>query len=293
MATTMTIDDMIARHDDDPQGVAEALHALAAGDVREDDAVRCSWLANHVLGEILGRWDEAFDVATRCAGSSNAPNALRNRAVAATLTGRVLDAWTLERTIAGVTGASPRLVALAVRLAVLQHVVASAPHEQSLPAFVACLDELRGLESAQPLGASIGTALNNIVSTLLDGAKHRVDDPALRSTLRDGAEAARRAWREAGGWMQHERADYLVALVCNASADWDAALAAAEAGLATIDANGSEDVDRAFLLLEAARAHRGAGREAERESARAAAFALAASFREPSLKPWFDERAAA
>ena len=93
--------------------------------------------------------------------------------------------------------------------------------------------------------------------------------------------------------MQHERADYLVALVCNASADWDAALAAATSGLATIEANGSEDVDRAFLLLEAGRAHRGAGRAAECESMRAAAFALAAAFEEPSLRPWFEERAAA
>jgi hypothetical protein len=292
MTRTMTLDDMVARHDD-PRGVADALRALDATDVRDEDAARCSWLANHVLGEILGNWSEAFDVATRCAGSSRVPNALRNRAVAAALSGRPLDGWSAEQTIAEVTGASPRLVDLAVRLAVLQHVVASAAHEATLPALAACLDDLRGLESLQALGAMVGAALNNTVSAMLDRAEHRLDEPALRNTLRDGAGAARRAWGEAGGWMEQERADYLVALVCNASADWEAALAAAQSGLATIDANGSDNVDRAFLLLEAARAHRGAGRDGESESARAAAFALAASFEDPSLRPWFDERAAA
>ena len=293
MAANMTLDEMVARHDDDPHAVAEALRALEPSDVADTDATRCSFLAAHVIGELLGRWNEAFDVATRLAGSSRAPGALRHRAAAATLSGRALDAWAIERTIGEATGASPQLAAVAVRLAVLQYVVGSAPHDRLLPAFAATLDALDALASMQPLGAALGAALNNTVSTLLDRAKHRVDDAALGGAMRRGAEAARRAWREAGTWTEHERADYLVALVGNATGDWDGALAAAEAGLATIAANGSEDVDRAFLLLEAARAHRGAGRDAERDTARAAAFALAASFDEPSLKTWFDERAAA
>ncbi len=91
--------------------------------------------------------------------------------------------------------------------------------------------------------------------------------------------------------MHRERADYLVALTRNRVGEWNAARKAAQSGLETIAANGSEDVDKAFLHLEVARAALGAmdpiGHAAAMESARA----LAAQFKEPGLDEWFASRA--
>ncbi|MEN3812691.1 hypothetical protein ABD440_20080, partial [Chromobacterium piscinae] len=84
------------------------------------------------------------------------------------------------------------------------------------------------------------------------------------------------------------RAEYLLALTANRFERWPDGLSAADAGLALIAASGEEDVDRAFLLLERARALRGAGRQAEAEEAYDAAQALAASF-DADLRPWFED----
>ena len=73
--------------------------------------------------------------------------------------------------------------------------------------------------------------------------------------------------------------------------EWESPRTAALSGLATIDANGPEDVDRAFLLLEVAHAERGLGQFEKSKEARSKAFELAASF-EPTLHEWFKARAA-
>jgi hypothetical protein len=109
----------------------------------------------------------------------------------------------------------------------------------------------------------------------------------VRDALQTGAAQALRFWRAAGTWVNHERALYLVALAANHIGDAAQARDAAQQALDVIAANGTEEVDRAFLLLQLAGAQqrlgaRDAGRTAHRQ-----AQEIAATWTEDWLKKWF------
>jgi hypothetical protein len=167
------------------------------------------------------------------------------------------------------------------------------PAPEAALALQSVIDEVAAWTGFGPLATPIAAALNNTVSAILEREDADPADAAVRRVLVEGAEAARRAWRAAGTWVNFERADYLVALCRNKIGDWEAARDAAQSGLDTITANGTEDVDRAFLLLELGRAWRGLGDEAQREEARAAAKGIAAGFEAAWLTEWFERMAAA
>jgi hypothetical protein len=80
-----------------------------------------------------------------------------------------------------------------------------------------------------------------------------------------------------------------MASVHNRVADWAKALAAADAGLATIAANGEEKVDEAFLQLARSLALRGLGEGAAADEALEAADALAEDWEE-GLRSWYGEQ---
>jgi hypothetical protein len=129
---------------------------------------------------------------------------------------------------------------------------------------------------------------NNLASHLL--GKEALSDEEAKGML-EIALAARAAWWRAGEWVQRERADYLMALVHNRLADWEAGLKAADEALATIAANGEELIDEAFLQLARAQALNGMGELGERDSALGVADALAAEWGD-GLKAWYDDQRA-
>ena len=155
------------------------------------------------------------------------------------------------------------------------------------------LAEMKQWADYGPLSDIFAPSLNNTISGLLDHKQLDITDASQCAAMEQGSRLCRQIWQVAGGWLQCERADYLIAISCNRIRNWHAAAEAAQAGLDTIAANGTEDVDRSFLLLELARAWREMGRQEECVAKRNEAFALAEQFDEVGLREWFDWRAAA
>ena len=289
----VTIQELVRIHDDEPQTVAAALRTLARqGTVQEKDQGQFAWLVNHVIGEKEGRWGEALELQRAAFPGAASVAPLLQRAAAALLAGEPVEAWAIQSRIAELHGATADVARAAVQLRATQYVAARAPAADLALSLRDCVRSLAAEAQAGAMAAALASSLNNGVSALLDRQDASPDAAVVREALVEGAQAARRLWHEAGNWVNHERADYLVALCCNRVGDWSQARQAAEAGLATIQANGSEDVDRAFLLLEVARASRGLGDEARREAARGEAMALAQGF-DAGLREWFDGRAQA
>lgn len=292
MSTRLTIDELIRLHDAEPARVAQALRSVAAGGVPASDLARYAWLVNHVIGEREGDWQGALALLHATAGEGSGLPVLRHVVAAAMLAGQPLQAWALRERLIGGADVSPRRVDAVLRLAVLQFSARSADAADLALALRPLLDDLGAEADPGAQGAMLAGGLNNVVSCLLERAPAPVLEPAVRGALMDGARECRRLWRLAGNWVNHERADYLVAMCANHLGLWAEARDAAAAGLATIDAHGRDDVDRAFLLLELSRAWRGLGDERRRDDARAVAMDLAHAF-EPGLRGWFDSRACA
>lgn len=281
-----TLADIDRVHDDDPAHAAEGLRRLVEAGVPPADLARCAWLINHVVGETLGRWGEALALQRRL-GADAPTGVLRHRAVAARLAGEPAEEVAATATLAQRGGATPAQAAMTVALSAWQFSQSAQPVQE----LVATILELLPSLQPGPLAALNASALSNLVSALLDRTAAPVDT-STRRALVEGAQACRKLWREAGNWLNHERADYLVALCANRVGDWAAALEAAQSGLDTIARHGSEEVDRAFLLLQRARACRGLGDDAGHAESRREALTLAGSFDEPGLREWFDREAA-
>lgn len=282
---------LLRDHDAPPDDAAAVLADLAAQGVPEPQHAAFAALVNQIIGAGQDRWPEAFDLLLRTCAASSVPCVLRNLAIAAWMSARPWQAWGYEAVLAQHARAAPAEAILSVRLGVLQYAVRRDAAAVVSRALNTCLAEATADADAGMLQAPIAAALNNIVSALLDAPDLDRTDAPSRAALREGADACRRRWRRAGSWLNHERADYLVALCRNALGEWAEAAAAARHGLDTIAANGSEDVDRAFLLLELARAQQALGYCGEAAGNRETAHEIAAAFDEPGLREWFDRRA--
>ena len=75
-------------------------------------------------------------------------------------------------------------------------------------------------------------------------------------------------------------------LVFNKFCQWSSASEVVSVALNIIDANGQEPVDRAFLLVELARAQQYLGNEKHAGDARSEAEQLASDF-DPATRAWF------
>lgn len=288
MPQQATLDDLFARHDNDPQAVGAALREIQA--VPEKDLIRFTWLVSHVVGEIQAAWLDAYALMLRTVPKDAPVAALANFAACAYLAGAPVKAMAIESQIADALSCDHMHPKCIVQLAVLQNVGKTADPNDLVAALSGCLAYLRSATAPEKVVRVYASSLNNVTSLLLDHKSVDHQAEPVRSVLLEGSERCRELWRKAGTWVNHERADYLVALCANRVGNWSTAQSAALSGLATIDSNGQEDVDRAFILLELARAERGLGHSAQYEAARSQAFELAVSF-DPDLRKWFESRA--
>lgn len=287
------IGELMRDHDSDPVGAAQRLRRISHADLSAEDLPGYTWLVNHLIGEESHQWSEALRMHRQTLGiAAHPPVALRNRAVAAQLAGAPLEAWQAEDALAETTGATQSQASVTTRVAVLQHLAASDRATVIAAALEPCVRAIAQWPSPGPLASMLAASLNNVVSAWLDHPNPETDVPRVAKVMRESARACKDIWQVAGTWLNHERADYLIALVSNRLGDWPAARDAAQQGLNTIAANGTEDVDRAFLLVELARACRGLQQRDEHERAREQAFALAEMFDDPGLREWFDRKAA-
>jgi hypothetical protein len=281
-------------HDADLVGAAARLRAIAPSTLEVDDLASYSWLVNHVIGEKGHDWPGARALLEALpALPGRPPVVLRNRAVACAMSGAALQAWLAEAELAQALACGPTLAATAVRLGALQHLAGSADPLLVAASLVPCVQAIESAPAGGPVLVMAARAINNAVSGWLEHPQPATTDPAVAAAMSRAARCCKTVWQHAGTWMQVERADYLIALVANALADWEAAAHAARDGIKMIEANGSEDVDRAFLLIELARARHGMGEGEAARTARDASFALAERFDEPGLREWFDRKASA
>ncbi len=280
-------------HDAEPEEAAARLRALDTAALPADGLGTATFLLAHVIGERIGRWDEAAQrIDTALRGRDDAPvRALRNAAVAQRRAGDAKRAADWETRLAQAAGAPVEVARLTVDVHALAFTGAAGDMDGFAAALLAATRTLARPGAPLPascgLDAALGAGFNNATSALLDACADGPIDEPIASALRAGAETARAFWLRAGTWVNHERADYLLACVLNRIGDHKAARTAALRGLDVITAHGKEDVDRAFLLLQLAGALRQAGDSAAAAAARASADKLAAQLDDESLRTWF------
>lgn len=292
MATAPTLQAIDHIHDSDPAGAAEGLRSLVQRGIPADELPRFCWLVNHVIGEKLGAWGEARSILSSTVPASEDLRSLCHLAVAAHLAGDPLLAWQTADRLAAEAQVPAILSNSLIRLSTLQFVAAALDADSLTRTLATCVAQLSTETEFGELGKPIAGALNNVLSLLLEHPGVQPADATYRHTLLDGARVCRAIWQRAGNWLNDERANYLIALCANRVADWPTARLAAEGALATIAQNGEEDVDRAFILLELARALSALGEPAAAASARNTAQDLAQSF-DADLRQWFDSKATA
>lgn len=277
------------RHESETEAVAAELeeHVGLVGDAGQAAAL-CA-LASHAVGEHLEDWARAAALMERAVGGVEEDPALTSSVI---LLGVARE---FAEDAAGAEAAFER----ARRLAGDDAIVEVRTHFARVSAYMGVgtaadviAEHERALRSAEAM-SDTGSVDRLIAIISNNAASHLMELDGLSADEASGmiaiAEAAKEAWVRAGDWMNHERADYLMASVHNRVANWAKALAAADAGLATIAANGEEKVDEAFLQLARSLALRGLGEGAAADEALEAADALAEDWEE-GLRSWYGEQ---
>lgn len=278
------LDDIDRIHDDAPDQAAARLRALDLSRLPPEKATLAAFLFNHVLGEKLGDWQGAARRIDDLRGrlSEVPPGVMVHAAVADELAGRAAS----PARAALVAASSEAVAACAIGLRRLGFV----QERMDAATFAAMLRDLAlGAESlplGTPFDAQLAAGLNNATSRLL-GLNPDVGDAVVCAALQAGATQALRFWQAAGTWVNHERALYLVALAANRVGAYAQARDAVTQALEVIAANGSEDVDRAFLLLQLAGAQHRLGEDAAGRTARRDARSIAATWTDAGLNEWF------
>jgi hypothetical protein len=292
------LDEANACHDDEPQRGAALLRQIDAARLPVERWPHFAFLLNHVLGEKLAAWGEALAAQQRLvslAQPAPAPVLWRQLGGAAFVAGA---AEMLEQAVEALAlsgGAAPERARELILLGATAYLV---PSQGAADAGQAALRALAPLmHAAWPTGTTLdaqaAACANNLASGLLERNDDELRNGALRAALACGADLAERLWRQAGTWVQQERALYLRAQTCTVLGEPHRARRHAIDALALLDAHdnaGGEAVDRAFLELERWNACVWMGLVDEAEGALSRAQALAAGFNDESLTEWFGER---
>ncbi|MDE2370129.1 MAG: hypothetical protein KGN16_14260 [Burkholderiales bacterium] len=262
----MDFDDRIARawqaHSSDPAGVAAGL--LEAGTADAVDARRIGALArlgHHVLGEHLGRWAEGHAWIERLLAlpACDAATAAALRGLGASL---LLARGSGDPRPTLAPGERVRVAALAA--------AALAPHDapRALALLQDALAEAPTLADSDPAQRAVAVAANNLACTLED---RRPRSAAERELMLAAAQAARRHWALAGGWLEVERAEYRLASIWLAAGDAVAALRHAERCLQTVVDHEGPAFERFHAWIIVGRAAHAAGRGERHGQARTGA----------------------
>lgn len=285
------IDTLDATHDDDPAAAGAMLHQLELAAVPAAQRARVAFLINHVLGEKLKDWPaanarqhELLDAAR--AEDEFPPGLWRQAGAAALLAGDVCAVGEAEYELVRGASVGLPLASATLRLTALMYVVTQAPRERLVAGLHAAFDALPEPLRGSALDAALGACGNNIASALLD----RGDVAEFPALLWRAARLSRNAWARAGTWVHHERSECLLAMVGNATGEFEAAREHALTAAALIAANGTENVDLAFIELERAAACHALDRNNEAKQAHASARVLADRFEDAGLKAWFEQR---
>jgi hypothetical protein len=180
-------------------------------------------------------------------------------------------------------------VLLRTRLLVAEALLAVDRSDEACAVLDAALDLADALPKDSPATRAAAVSTNGFASALLERPART---PAEDARMLRAARASRTLWLRTGDWTNDERADYLMALVSNAVGNHADAVLHAERALGTIEKNGEEPVDAAFLHLALATAHRGLGLARAHAASLARADRLAAAFDDAGIRAWYDGEAA-
>lgn len=139
-----------------------------------------------------------------------------------------------------------------------------------------------GLADGDPAIRALAVTSNNLAAALEEAGARSADET---SAMLEAARASRECWARAGGWVEAERAEYMLAKCHLAAGDAATALDHARRCVAICEANGADAFERFFAQGVAALGHRALGDAAQFETAKASALALHATLAE-DLKPW-------
>jgi hypothetical protein len=285
-------------HDDDPPRGAALLRAIDPGQLPAERRPGYAFLLNHVLGEKLLCWNEALERqrALLALAQPEPPAILwRQSAAAAWLAGDTAMCNELSAALSTATGARRAHIDQLVPLCAAGfNAPGCAPEDAARLTSEALAPLLTPLWQADtPVDAAVAAAANNLASSLLERPAEARQHPAVRAAMAHAAEQAHRFWLRAGTWVNHERALYLRAMVCQALDEPQWARGHAQAALALLDTHDTEHhelVDRAFIELELWAACERLGMHAPAAQALARAEALERDFKEPEWQKFFADR---
>ena len=299
--TSSPLDDADACHDDDPARAAALLADVNPAVLEPAQRPRMAFLLNHVLGEKLGRWNDAHagqQALLAAAGGEAVAVLWRHAGAAGRLAGD--DAAEAAAT-SGLAASADAPVQQAAQVVALAAASFRVPTMPALQAGEATLEALAALERdaawqrAGGLDAAAAACCNNLSAHLSERPLEQLGIAPLRAAMAATGEWAQRLWQRAGTWVHQERACYQRAIVANTLGEPHRAQAHARDGLALLDAHDTaneEFVDRAFLELELAHAQGRLGLAQEASAARERAQALKARFQDAELDAWFASREA-
>lgn len=266
------LDEAWRDHSDDAGGVALRLPYALDLVTDADGMVRAAALASHVWGEHLGNWGDALKFMAALARGPGfevgSPQAATLRVLRAALAlagqaGDVRDTLDADERIA-VTARAGMLLAL---------------HDSGRAAALLAEAQAAALALPEPWPAlmtrSLAIAGNNTASALIDRLGRSEAERALMLTA---AEMGLQWWRQAGGWMEHERAEYRLSRAWLAAGDAARAQEHARRCLALLEAQADAPPMERFFAHEAlALAARAAGdSDAHQRSSQAARAAYEA-----------------
>ena len=278
-----------ARHEVETEAVATELEEnLGLIDATDSEgAGEFMQLANHAVGDHGADRARALRICEAASGklterSSKSP--WLHLAVARHLAGDEAAAQAAEAELGeGAVGQ------IQVRLLVAQGKSHEKQWGESAALYYGCLESSDSLDAGHGAEQATAIASNNIASALL----HAKDRDEQQSQLMErAAQAAHKYWMRVGEWVQHERADYLLALVHNSLGRYEEAKAFAERGLKTIADNGEQKVDQAFIYLTVAEACAKLGDTETHQLSILNARALSDQFGDDDILHWFEDELA-
>ena len=203
-----------ADHAAQPGGVADRLAAVRAV-LSADDVAAWVQLVVHVHGEHLGRWNEGIVLLERLGDDLPAIVAsaqTEDPAMAQVLPAIIMRARVSLQLAAGQESAADALP-LDDRVSALAVAAAACAGQGRAEAALALFDRALALAGAgQPVGSAAIRALavggNNLAATLEERPHRR---PEENDGMVRAARTALLFWRQCGGWLEHERAEYRLA----------------------------------------------------------------------------------
>ena len=238
-------------HDTESDRLARELEAAVAEEgVAPELLVGFLHLSIHTLGYHLADWPRALALGKR-ALDGRAPLAETGKAwgrlyVAATLAGDSIEAASAELSCLRAAGDGFGAALLDMRFLLADALIGAKRPREDAKIYRDALALASHAPQSELLDRSVAASSNNIGWELYEKPQRTAEEDAL---MKLAAETSLTFWLKCGNWINAELGHYLNAVVANATGDPNAGLAAADAGLAVIAANGERPLDAARLHL--------------------------------------------